>query len=78
MTTSNELIAALAEKASRHLILVTATPHSGKEAAFRSLLALLSPDGRVPPLAPIVMELAMTVLFYVPTALVAGSRSFRK
>jgi rod shape-determining protein MreD len=35
-------------------------------------LALLSPDGRTPPLAPIVMELAMTVLFYVPAALVAG------
>jgi rod shape-determining protein MreD len=35
-------------------------------------LALISPDGRVPPLAPIVSELAMTVLFYVPTALVLG------
>ena len=28
----------------RHLVLVTATPHSGKEEAFRSLLALLNPD----------------------------------
>lgn len=28
----------------RHLILVTATPHSGNEAAFRSLLTLLDPD----------------------------------
>ena len=28
----------------RHLILVTATPHSGKEEAFRSLLALLKPE----------------------------------
>ena len=28
----------------RHLILVTATPHSGKEDAFRSLLALLDPS----------------------------------
>lgn len=35
-------------------------------------LALLSPGGRTPPLAPIVMELAVTVLFYVPTALVTG------
>jgi rod shape-determining protein MreD len=35
-------------------------------------LVLLSPDGRTPPLAPIVMELAMTVLFYVPAALVTG------
>ena len=29
--------------AARHLILVTATPHSGKEEAFRSLLSLLDP-----------------------------------
>jgi superfamily II DNA or RNA helicase len=28
----------------RHLILVTATPHSGKEEAFRSLLGLLRPE----------------------------------
>lgn len=28
----------------RHLILVTATPHSGKEDAFRSLLKLLNPE----------------------------------
>lgn len=28
----------------RHLILVTATPHSGKEGSFRSLLSLLNPD----------------------------------
>ncbi len=35
-------------------------------------LALLSPNGHVPPLLPIVSELAMTVLFYVPTALVVG------
>lgn len=39
-----ELVAELAEKAERHLVLVTATPHSGKEEAFRSLLALLNPD----------------------------------
>jgi superfamily II DNA or RNA helicase len=39
-----ELVTALAEKAERHVVLVTATPHSGKEAAFRSLLALLNPD----------------------------------
>jgi superfamily II DNA or RNA helicase len=29
---------------SRHLILATATPHSGNEAAFRSLLTLLDPE----------------------------------
>ena len=34
-------------------------------------LALLY-HGHLPPLAPIVSELAMTVLFYVPTALVVG------
>jgi rod shape-determining protein MreD len=35
-------------------------------------LALLSPNGHVPPLLPIVSELAMTVLFYIPTVLVVG------
>jgi superfamily II DNA or RNA helicase len=39
-----DLIRQLAQKTDRHLILVTATPHSGKEDAFRSLLALLRPD----------------------------------
>ena len=38
-----ELVKALAEKPERHLLLVTATPHSGKEEAFRALLALLNP-----------------------------------
>jgi len=38
-----ELIKALAEKATRHLLLLTATPHSGIEAAFLSLLGLLDP-----------------------------------
>lgn len=37
----HQLLRGLAENADRHLILVTATPHSGKEDAFRSLLALL-------------------------------------
>ncbi|HUZ26547.1 MAG TPA: helicase-related protein [Streptosporangiaceae bacterium] len=36
-----ELVRHLAGDAARHLILVTATPHSGKEEAFRNLLALL-------------------------------------
>jgi superfamily II DNA or RNA helicase len=40
----HQLIKGLADAPDRHLILVTATPHSGKEAAFRSLLALLNPD----------------------------------
>lgn len=37
-----ELVKALAADSTRHLILVTATPHSGNEGAFRSLLSLLS------------------------------------
>lgn len=40
----HQLIKGLADAPDRHLILVTATPHSGKEAAFRSLLALLNSD----------------------------------
>lgn len=40
----NELLRKLSEDPMRHLILVTAIPHSGKEEAFRSLLALLRPD----------------------------------
>jgi rod shape-determining protein MreD len=35
-------------------------------------LALLTPDAHVPPLAPIASVLAMTILFYVPAALVVG------
>jgi len=35
------LLKGLSENPDRHLILVTATPHSGKEEAFRSLLTLL-------------------------------------
>lgn len=38
------LLEGLAAEAQRHLVLVTATPHSGKEDAFRSLLKLLNPD----------------------------------
>ncbi|MFI5458111.1 MAG: helicase-related protein [Isosphaerales bacterium] len=40
----NQLLKGLANDQNRHLILVTATPHSGKEEAFRSLLALLKPE----------------------------------
>ncbi len=40
----HELVSGLAEDPERHLVLVTATPHSGKEQAFRSLLALVNPD----------------------------------
>jgi superfamily II DNA or RNA helicase len=39
----HELVAGLASDPARHLVLVTATPHSGKEEAFRSLLGLLDP-----------------------------------
>ncbi len=39
----HDLLRALSADTSRHLLLVTATPHSGKEENFRSLLALLDP-----------------------------------
>ncbi len=39
-----DLISSLAADANRHLVLVTATPHSGNEAAFRSLLKLLNKE----------------------------------
>ncbi len=42
----HQLIQGLSRNPSRHLILVTATPHSGKEDAFRSLLGLLDPGFR--------------------------------
>lgn len=40
----HELVSRLASNTARHLLLVTATPHSGKEEAFRNLLALLDED----------------------------------
>ncbi|NLJ46518.1 MAG: DEAD/DEAH box helicase, partial [Treponema sp.] len=39
-----ELLRKLAEDRSRHLLLVTATPHSGKDEAFGSLVGLLGPE----------------------------------
>jgi len=39
----HELVAGLAKAPDRHLILVTATPHSGNEDAFRSLITFLDP-----------------------------------
>lgn len=39
-----DLLRALAADGKRHLLLVTATPHSGNETAFRSLLTLLDPE----------------------------------
>jgi superfamily II DNA or RNA helicase len=39
-----QLLKGLASDPERHLILVTATPHSGKEEAFRSLLTFLKAD----------------------------------
>lgn len=45
-----ELLQKIAGDASRHLVLVTATPHSGNEEAFRSLLSLLDRDfANLPP-----------------------------
>ena len=40
----HQLLKTLAANPDRHMLLVTATPHSGDEGAFRSLLALLRPD----------------------------------
>ena len=40
----HELLKRLAADTNRHLLLVTATPHSGKDEGFRELLALLSSD----------------------------------
>ncbi|WP_248258267.1 helicase-related protein [Georgenia sp. EYE_87] len=38
-----ELLQGLAKDPDRHLVLVTATPHSGKDAGFRNLVGLLNP-----------------------------------
>lgn len=40
----HKLIKKLSEDKSKHIILVTATPHSGKENAFRSLLSFLNEE----------------------------------
>ncbi|MCX2949748.1 helicase-related protein [Lentzea sp. NEAU-D7] len=39
-----ELLQRVAADEERHLLLVTATPHSGKESAFRNLLGLVRPE----------------------------------
>ncbi|WP_116040789.1 DEAD/DEAH box helicase [Amycolatopsis palatopharyngis] len=39
-----ELLQRVAADMDRHLLLVTATPHSGKESAFRALLGLVKPE----------------------------------
>lgn len=39
----HQLVKRLSKKEGQHLVLVTATPHSGNEEAFRSLLSLLDP-----------------------------------
>ncbi|WP_150252491.1 DEAD/DEAH box helicase [Nocardiopsis deserti] len=39
-----ELLQKVAKDENRHLLLVTATPHSGKESAFRNLLGLVKPE----------------------------------
>jgi superfamily II DNA or RNA helicase len=40
----HQLVRELADDAHRHLILLTATPHSGIETSFRSLLSLVRPE----------------------------------
>ncbi|WP_408936756.1 helicase-related protein, partial [Cylindrospermopsis raciborskii] len=42
----HQLISSIAKKSSHHLILVTATPHSGIEESFLSLLGFLNPEFR--------------------------------
>ncbi|WP_326611141.1 DEAD/DEAH box helicase [Streptomyces scopuliridis] len=39
-----ELLRHVAQDTDRHLLLVTATPHSGKESGFRNLLGLVKPE----------------------------------
>ena len=43
-TQRHELLRRLAATVDRHMVLVTATPHSGKDEGFRNLLGLLDPD----------------------------------
>lgn len=40
----HQLVQQVAQKADRHLVLLTATPHSGIEASFVSILGLLKPE----------------------------------
>ncbi|MFJ4500300.1 DEAD/DEAH box helicase [Streptomyces sp. NPDC088864] len=40
----HELLRRISADPARHLLLVTATPHSGKESAFRNLLGLVRPE----------------------------------
>lgn len=42
----HQLLQEIAQEERRHLILLTATPHSGVEATFRSLISLLRPEFR--------------------------------
>jgi superfamily II DNA or RNA helicase len=42
----HDLLRALAARPERHLVLLSATPHSGKEDSFLSILGLLRPDFR--------------------------------
>ncbi len=50
------LLSELAQSRDRHLVLVTATPHSGIEESFRSLLGLLDPRFDTDPEQPLPQE----------------------
>ena len=49
----HELLRRLAQDPGRHMILATATPHSGIEESFRSLLGLLDPEFDLPEYEPL-------------------------
>lgn len=39
-----ELLEKIAKNENQHLVLLTATPHSGKDGEFKSLLGLVNPE----------------------------------
>ncbi len=59
-----ELLDDLASDEGRHMILLTATPHSGVEAGFRSLLGLLRPEFRAYDMGKMAEEQRKTLAFH--------------
>ena len=54
-----QLLKGLAADRSRHMVMLTATPHSGDDEAFHNLLALLRPDFRDLPTLPEAQKLKL-------------------